>query len=159
MEFEQAIAKYRSRGQKLTPQRLAVLRSLAGDRSHPTAMTVVERVRRDFPFISPATVYRVLDELVAMDELLVLDLGEGGMRFDTNTTDHAHLLCEACSRLEDVEWSLPAGILPPPLRRGYAIAGARVIFRGRCPACQEVSGDGRAGGRAAPDGEGGERGE
>lgn len=139
VEVEQVVAKYRRNGQKVTPQRLAVVRSLAGDRSHPTAATVVERVRREFPYISPATVYRVLDELLAMDELVELDLGDRGMRYDPHTADHAHLLCEVCSRLEDVEWSLPAGSLPPALSRGYAITGARVIFRGRCPACQGVN--------------------
>lgn len=156
MEAEQAIAKYRRNGQKMTHQRLAVIRSLAGDRSHPTAAAVVERVRRDFPFISPATVYRVLDELVAMDELTVLELGDGGMRFDTNTAVHAHLLCEGCSRLEDADWSLPAGALPPPLCRGYALTGVRVIFTGLCPTCQGAPGGGAQG--AAARGEGGGRG-
>lgn len=144
MEVEQAVAKYRRNRLKVTPQRLAVVRALAGDRSHPTAATVVERVRREFPYTSPATVYRVMDELRAMGELIELDLGDSGMRYDTNTADHAHLLCAACSRLEDVDWRLPAGSLPPELCRGYAITGARALFKGLCPDCQ-----GEGGGRGA----------
>lgn len=139
MDLMRAVGKYRAAGQKITPQRLAVMRTLEGDRSHPAAAAVVERVRREFPFVSPATVYRVLEELVAMEEIVPLDFGNGPMRFDTNTADHAHLVCEVCGRVDDVDWRLAAEVLPEPLRQGYALRGARVFFSGRCPDC-----DGRA---------------
>ncbi len=136
MDVAQAVAKYRNAGQKITPQRLAVMRVLEGNRTHPSAAAVVEQVRRDFPFVSAATVYRVLDELVEMRELVLLDLGAGGMRFDANTEVHAHLVCERCGHVEDAGWTLPADALPAERRRGYALSAARVLFMGRCPTCQ-----------------------
>ncbi len=147
MRFDDAVAAYRSRGYKITPQRLAVMRALVGDATHPTAAAVVERVRRDFPFVSAATVYRVLEELVALGEILALDLGNGRMRYDPNTSEHAHLVCEVCGRVEDVDWRLAADVLPPDRRRGYEVSGVRVVFNGRCPVCLE-GGDG--GGSASP---------
>lgn len=136
MEVARAVAKYRSAGQKITPQRLAVMRVLEGNRTHPTAAAVVDRVREALPFVSPATIYRVLDELVEMGELVVLDLGNGRMRFDANTGAHAHLVCGGCGAVEDVEWTLPPDALPDAMRRGYTVTGARVLFTGRCPRCR-----------------------
>lgn len=158
MDVRRAIARYRASGQKITPQRLAVMQALAGDRSHPAAAAVVERVRARLPFVSPATVYRVLEELSDMGEIVPLDLGSGAMRFDTNVADHSHLVCEVCGTVEDVEWRLAADALPPHLRRGFSLAGARVVFRGRCPACagraSPSTGPG-PGGAPAPDRAGG----
>lgn len=147
LRFEDVIAAYRARGQKITPQRLAVVRALLGDATHPTASAVVERVRRDYPFVSTATVYRVLDELVEMGTILQLDLGNGRMRYDPNTTEHAHIVCEDCGRVEDVAWRLPDAALPVGMLHGYRISSARVVFSGRCPSCQGGRAEGASPGR------------
>ena len=49
-------------GLKLTPQRIAIVRLFAEDRSHPTAQNL-ERLRAAFPSMSFATVYNTLDAL------------------------------------------------------------------------------------------------
>lgn len=139
MEVARAVAEYRRTGQKITPQRLTVMRVLEGNRSHPTAAAVVERVRETLPSVSAATVYRVLDELVEMGELALLDVGNDRMRFDPNTGAHAHLVCRGCGAVEDVEWTLPPGALPDDLRRGYVVTDARVVFTGNCPRCRSES--------------------
>ncbi len=139
MDIAQVINKYRECGQKITPQRLAVLKALEGDRSHPTAAAVVEKVHRDNPYISPATVYRVLNELAAMGEIQSLALKDGTTRFDPNAEDHAHLLCERCGRIDDVPWTVTAGALPGSLSMGYRLNSVQVIFRGVCPRCQGES--------------------
>jgi len=50
---------------------------------------------------------------------------------------HHRLVCRGCGRTEDVdcvagEWPC----LAPPAGHGFVIDGAKVIFRGLCPACQ-----------------------
>lgn len=139
MDIDKAIKRYREAGQKITPQRLAVMGVLEGDRTHPHAALVVERVRRgDHPYISAATVYRVLEELVAMDELARLDLGSGQMRFDPNTDGHAHLVCEGCGRVEDSDWRIPVREVPARVREGYKITGVQVLLHYRCDNCREA---------------------
>jgi len=55
--------------------------------------------------------------------------------------DHHHrLVCRECGRTEDVdcvpgEWPC----LAPAAGHGFVIDGAKVIFRGLCPACQPAA--------------------
>lgn len=136
MDGARVIAKYREAGQKITPQRLAVLRVLEGNRTHPTATAVVEQVHQDNPYISPATVYRVLNELAAMGELQPLPMADGLVRFDPTVDGHAHLLCERCGRLEDAPWFASVDDLPESLRQGFDLSSVQVVFRGLCPDCR-----------------------
>jgi hypothetical protein len=52
----------REHGVRVTTQRLAVYRALAEDPSHPTADAIHRRLRGTMPSLSPATVYRVLED-------------------------------------------------------------------------------------------------
>lgn len=136
MDAAKVIARYREAGQKITPQRLAVLRALEGNHTHPTAAAVVDKVHRDNPYISPATVYRVLNELTGMGELQPLPMDDGTVHFEPNTDGHAHLLCERCGRIDDADWFVRAASLPEERRKGYRLTSAHAVFRGICPACQ-----------------------
>jgi hypothetical protein len=53
----------RAAGLKLTPQRIAIVRELAGDPSHPTAQEIFDRLQSSMPTMSFATVYNTLDAL------------------------------------------------------------------------------------------------
>jgi Fur family peroxide stress response transcriptional regulator len=126
---------YRRHGLRLTPQRLAVTRALAADpHGHPTADEIYTRVRAAQPTISLATVYKVLNELVALGELSRVELGDDRARFDTNTTGHAHLRCVECGAIAD----LAPDDCTVGLRSaaGYAVLEYIVIVDGRCPRCQ-----------------------
>ncbi len=136
MNSAAAIRRYRRSGHKVTPQRVAVLRALEALRGrHPAASDILALVRREQPRVSPATVYRILHELCDMGQAVALDLGDGRARFDINPVPHAHLVCEACGRVEDLLWSLDLTRVPDRLRKGFLVTGAQVTLVGRCPAC------------------------
>ncbi|RLC91506.1 MAG: transcriptional repressor [Chloroflexi bacterium] len=127
---------FRAQGRRMTPQRRAIIQVLlesAG--SHPTAEQIFTRVRDVMPDISHATVYNTLHELVEMGTLLELNLGMREQRYDINTTDHAHLICLGCGRVEDVPYDSEALTLSPEHTHGFQVVDCRVIFRGYCPAC------------------------
>src|SRR5262245_59677607 len=98
----------RERGVRVTAQRLAVYRSLAADPSHPTADAIDRRLRVTMPSLSPATVYRILESLVADGLLRRVSTTGGAGRFDANLTPHQHLICRVCGRMTDV----PAPVMP-----------------------------------------------
>ncbi|MDY7075736.1 MAG: Fur family transcriptional regulator [Chloroflexota bacterium] len=126
----------REQGRRVTPQRRAIIRVLLeGDGGHLTAEQIFKRVQYSMPDMSHATVYNTLRELTEMDVLLELNLGLGERRYDLNTTDHAHLVCLTCGRIEDVPYDCAALKLPPEQTHGFRVVGRRVIFRGYCPAC------------------------
>lgn len=132
--------RYRESGQRMTVQRLAVASVLMGDSTHPSARQVLERVRSRFPSVAPGTVYRILEELVAMGELRAVD-GEGGARrYDPNLTPHAHLLCRSCGALEDVPLANLRVEVAPAFAAERLVRLAQVTVHGLCGACAVAGG-------------------
>jgi Fe2+ or Zn2+ uptake regulation protein len=120
----------------VTPQRGCIFRLLEGNDRHPTAEWVYRQARAEMPTISLKTVYQTLNDLAAMGEIQVLDLGTGSARFDPNVgAHHHHLVCDECGRTRDVHVEGPGPTLSPRERRGFRIDGAEIVFRGLCSEC------------------------
>lgn len=128
----------RDRGLRATSARLAVLFQLH-ERSAPmTHEEVMEAVGHGT--IDGATVYRILADLARAEVLVRMDLGDRVWRFELRdrcrgvAPEHAHFLCDACSRvvcLPGFEMRPAPGGLPSALR------GAELMLRvtGRCGDC------------------------
>ena len=141
--LDQVAARLKATGYRLTPQRLAVLRTLIGSDQHPSVEQIYRRVRQDFPTTSLATVYKTLECLKGLREVLELPLG-GASRYDGRKPEpHAHLICTACGRIEDLDIDLAGTIQAVAQERGYAEIRQGLEFYGVCPQCQERSQVGR----------------
>ena len=125
----------RERGGKVTPQRLAIYEALQEDGSHPTAEAVYECIRAQMPTVSLATVYKTLNELVALGELRRFDIN-GVSHFDARTDPHAEVVCLSCDMIMDVAAS---GVPPAPAIPGFEIIGQTQTFYGYCPQCRQTS--------------------
>jgi Fe2+ or Zn2+ uptake regulation protein len=112
-----------------------IIQTLLEDHLHPTAEQICARVQRVMPDISPATVYNTLHELAEMGALLELNLGIGGRHYDVATTNHAHLVCLKCGRVEDVPCDCESLAPPPEYTYGFQITDCCLVFRGYCPVC------------------------
>ena len=131
------IRLFRQKGLKITPQRRLIFELLAGDGSHPTAEEIYQRVRAVMPEVSRATVYNTLRELIALGELApVVNLSEGGVRYDTNTAHHHHLFCVKCHALVDVDRDFGQIGLSPEEAAGYRLVNYQITFYGYCPDCR-----------------------
>ena len=109
------LAGVRAAGLKLTPQRLAIVRELAVDESHPTAQELFERLLPSMPTMSFATVYNTLDALTSAGLCAALALSPGSGRFDPNMEPHHHLVCDRCGRCATCRARRPGA---PARRRG-----------------------------------------
>jgi Fe2+ or Zn2+ uptake regulation protein len=135
--LEMLLEQFRQNGLKITPQRRVILELLARDHSHPTADEIYQRVLSVMPEVSRTTVYNTLRELIALGEVTeVQDLGEGGLRYDTDTSVHHHLFCMNCHALIDIDHHFEGLALPPEDASGYQIVRHQVTFYGICPNCQ-----------------------
>jgi Fe2+ or Zn2+ uptake regulation protein len=132
---EHLCEQLKAHGRRLTPQRRAIIQALLEDDAHPTADQIFTRVRQVMPDISPATVYNTLRELVEMEVLHELNLGLGERHYDFTSTNHAHLVCLGCGRVEDAPCDCSALTLSPEQAYGFHVLDCDVIFRGYCPAC------------------------
>jgi Fur family peroxide stress response transcriptional regulator len=56
--FEVIIQKLRDNGHRITPQRMAIVNILAKSDGHPSVENIHVQIKKDFPTMSLATVYR-----------------------------------------------------------------------------------------------------
>jgi len=131
------LACVRAKGLKLTPQRLAIVRELAADPTHPTAQELFERLRPALPTMSFATVYNTLDALAQAGLCASLSLAPGPSRFDPNMRPHHHAVCDGCGLVRDVP--VPATEPPEPSVEastpGFQVRAVELIYRGLCSEC------------------------
>ena len=127
--------QYRSMGRKLTPQRQLIFSLLHNNETHPTAENLYGIASAQMPGISLRTVYQTLNELAEMGELQLIDLGEGGMRFDPNVEDHHHAVCSVCGKIRDVHVKGAASLKPNDASHNM-VSDVGVVFRGKCSDCE-----------------------
>jgi len=138
-------ARVRASGLKLTPQRMAIVRELCADPTHPTAQELFERLRPALPTMSFATVYNTLDALTSAGLCAALSLAPGAARFDPNMAAHHHAVCDRCGLVRDVpagsagprgagggDVPTPASLAAAP---GFRVRSVERIYRGLCAAC------------------------
>jgi Fur family peroxide stress response transcriptional regulator len=127
--------KYRDSGLKLTPQRLAILEYLDGNKEHPSAEDVYKAVSKKFPTMSLATVYNTLMILKQRGLVRELTMDPLRMRFDPQPARHHHLICMDCRKIIDIHTRLRIN-LPEMEQEGFEIIGNHIEFYGRCPRCK-----------------------
>ncbi len=131
---------FRAIGLKVTPQRQALFSLLHQNDAHPSAEAIHLAASAVMPGISLRTVYQTLNDLVSMGELQQLQLSSGSARFDPNTSDHHHLVCDGCGDVRDV---YVTGLADVDVRGldGFRVDATDVVFRGSCPTCTSATGD------------------
>ncbi len=125
-------------GLRVTAPRLAILRALERDHSHPTPEQIYETLRRDYPSLSLSTVYETLEAFIRTGLCRRVHGASGRLRVDGTAQDHDHAVCRECGKIFDVSREfLP---LPPPpaqLPNGLQVTGVRVEYEVICPACRQ----------------------
>ena len=131
----------RSRGLRVTAQRLAVLRAVA-DAPHVSAESVAETVRDEIGAISTQAVYDALAVLTEHGLLRRIQPAGSPGRYEERVGDnHHHFICRACNRIVDVDCSLgKAPCLKAADALGYEIDEAEIIYWGQCPKCRSEKG-------------------
>ena len=100
--LEKLVLLSKKKGLKLTPQRMVIFRILSESNQHVTVDEVYQRASVEYPMLSPATVYRNMEQMVDAGLLSRLDLGGTSMRYDTNLDEHHHFVCSKCGKVTDV---------------------------------------------------------
>lgn len=120
---------------RMTGQRKAILETLNGDTSHPTADQVYHRVKSALPHISLGTVYRNLKLLSEAGHILEIEIADGPNRYDPRTEHHYHFHCDACDEMLDVNLPYQEMLHDALDRAGFQVRGHNIQFSGLCPHC------------------------
>ncbi len=133
----QMLSKLKEHDFRLTSQRLAVLKVLAASEGHPTVERIYETVRAQFPTTSIATIYKTVNLLKQLDEVLELGFPDGSNRYDGNMpTPHPHVICIKCKKIVDPDLdSLDEMKKEVALETKFKILNHRLDFFGICSNC------------------------
>jgi len=138
VRFNQLIAALKERDYRLTPQRVELVRLIAISEGHPSASQLYTKIKRQFPTMSRATVYKTLTLLKEMNQVLEIDLRDDSHYDGNRPQPHPHLICIKCNKIIDAEVSLDQ----EALRRlehtsGYQILRPQIYLYGLCQDCKE----------------------
>lgn len=126
----------RKRGYKATSQRLAICRLVLSSPEHPTAQRIYREMKRLYPTVSVATVYktlRVLRELRLVQELV---FPQGETRFDSNVSPHVNVVCLQCGSVSDVnDQAIRSVVGRAASRIKFTVTAQRFDVYGVCEKC------------------------
>ena len=130
----------RSNGFKVTPQRLAVYEALANTKEHPNAEMIFNGLQATYPTMSLATVYKTIDILHEIGLVQILNAGEDSFRYDADVSEHAHIRCVECGRVDDV-FDLDTAKFNDQIQQNTKdrLVGQQFYFYGICADCQKSS--------------------
>lgn len=129
---------------KVTYQRLAIFRELAGRTDHPDIENLHAKLLASMPTLSLDTVYRTIRVLEEQGVVRRVSSFVNRGRYDANKDPHAHFVCSRCGAIHDLR-RFPIAEMVEPLGREApgAVNAINIEFRGICERCLE-SGSNRA---------------
>lgn len=130
-------AALRERGQRVTPQRLAIARVVRELQTHVTAEQVLTAVSDRLPGVSLPTVYATLELLEELGSVRRVSAGGGAVLYDPRTDVHHHLICRRCGAVADIEAELDDDpVIEAARAAGFTPDRADTVVHGVCLACQ-----------------------
>lgn len=123
---------------KMTPQRRRILDVFLAEQGHATSEELYQKVKRDYPTIGQATVYRTLKLLADAGLAKAVEFGDGAVRYELlyGQSHHDHLICERCGvNVEVVDPAIERLQEQVAARHGFALTGHKLYLYGICPEC------------------------
>lgn len=128
----------RRRGVRITAPRRAVLDALVAAGSHVTAEALHVRVQALHPDISTSSIYRTMDLLTELGIATHVHVGHGPAQFHLAKDEHAHLACNGCGAVVQVDDALTQPFARTIEQRfGFALDLGHFALTGWCRDCED----------------------
>lgn len=129
-------ALLRRAGLRVTPQRVAVLETLAAGRHLATCQSVWKRAQRRTDGLGLVTAYRILERMREAGLVEEVDI-RGVAHFGLSDHHHDHTICQRCGTIEATDGCLLDSLAGTRLTRtGFLVQGHRLDLLGLCQSCQ-----------------------
>lgn len=119
---------------KPSMQRLAIMEYLIANRIHPTAEEVYHALSQKMPTLSRTTVYNTLKLFASQGALQMLAIDEKNVRFDIDTSVHAHFKCYHCLGVYDVPVENISAVKLADYS-SWQVAEMQIFYKGYCKNC------------------------
>lgn len=87
---------------KYSKQRTMIEKIISIHQDHPSAIDVYDMIKKEYPKISLATVYRNLNAMADESIIRKIENPYGSDRYDFNVADHYHMFCKKCGNVYDI---------------------------------------------------------
>jgi Fur family peroxide stress response transcriptional regulator len=127
----------REHGLAATHQRRVIYETVMSLEGHPSPELIYDAVRKKIPSISLATVYKNVRTFLESGMLREVSMHHGSIRVEPNESEHYHLVCTRCRRIQDLD---PEGVQVQALTKkrslkGFHVTRIAVDVLGICAAC------------------------
>ena len=123
---------------KFSKQREIILNEVMNSHLHPTADNIYTSLKKDNPGLSLGTVYRNLSQLTENGYISKLSIPNQSDRYDKNIKPHAHLICEKCNNIYDIESeTISTFINDLSNEENLSILNYDIVLQGICKNCKE----------------------
>jgi len=130
--MDEILELLKERKLKATPQRLAILNFL-NSHTHPTIEEIYEEIKKVFPSISLATIYKNIIALKEENIISEVCLHQKA-KFEITKEPHAHFICKKCGKVEDVPFN---DIIKGEIDKQYPDSQKELYIYGICKECKE----------------------
>jgi Fe2+ or Zn2+ uptake regulation protein len=138
VSHDQLSTLLRRAGLRVTPQRIAVLTTLATGRHLATCQSVWRRARRMTDGLGLVTAYRILERMRDAGLVEEIDI-RGVARYGLGDRHHEHTICQRCGAIEPTDRCLLDSLTGRRLRgSGFLVQDHRVDLLGVCRGCQRA---------------------
>ena len=138
-----ALDSLQARGLRNGGARRAVIEHLGDQSCCRSAQEIYDGIRADGRPVGIASVYRALDQLVDLQLVQRVELGDGIARFEPSHVDgehHHHLVCDACGKVEPfADPGLEQALEDAARRLDYRMRAHEVVLHGRCDDCRPAA--------------------
>ena len=135
--LESVSEKLKSAKLKVTPQRIAIYKLLLETRCHPTAETIYNSLKEQYPTMSIATVYKNLITLKKSNLIQELNLRDASLHYDANVNFHSHLICTCCSSVYDYDLPIISDVYAKiKADTDFDTENTQLYFYGKCKNCK-----------------------
>lgn len=124
---------------RYSKKREAILSALQNTKTHPSAEWVYQTLKPTHPDLSLGTVYRNLALFRQQGAVKSVGVVDGQERFDADTSNHHHFVCERCGSVLDLEFAPQGeeqwdGAVSGQYK--FKVTHHELTFYGTCQLCQ-----------------------
>ncbi len=137
MNLPEIIACLHDHGHKVTPQRVAIIKTVLESCELLTPSALYEKVKEADPEVGEVTVYRTLNILEELGLVCVVHTENNTHSYiGCPSEHHDHLICSDCGKVVNfTHCNLELLEKRLSVETGFAIKDHRLEFHGRCEKC------------------------
>jgi Fe2+ or Zn2+ uptake regulation protein len=116
--------------------RVAIFDYLCSTKEHPSAERIFDKTKLQYPGISLATIYNVLQILLENNLIHDLAMEKDKIHYDADTSCHSHFFCTLCRKIYDIQTESTLNKVFKVPEISHTIKRTQILYSGTCKNCK-----------------------